>query len=103
MDSGTAILASLAAGPAVPQAPGPTADPVAARKAGEDFEAFFLSQAFENMFSGIEADPIFGGGESESVYRSLLLQEYAKIAAKSGTTGIADAVTREIIRLQGSH
>ena len=72
----------------------------AARKAGEEFEAFFLSQAIDSMFAGLNSDKLFGGGSSESVYRSLLTQEYAKVAAKSGTTGIADAVQREILRMQ---
>jgi len=52
------------------------------------------------MFSGLGADKTFGGGTGESVYRSLLLQEYSKVAANSGSTGIADAVQREILRLQ---
>ena len=75
-------------------------DVASAQKTGEDFEAYFLSQAFENMFSGIEADPVFGGGNGESIYRSLLMQEYSKVAAKSGSTGIGAAVTREILHLQ---
>jgi Rod binding domain-containing protein len=78
----------------------PTADAAAAQKTGEDFEAFFLSQVFENMFAGIGTDPLFGGGGGETVYRSLLLQEYSKVAAKSGGVGIADAVQREILRAQ---
>ena len=102
MDSGAAILASLAATPTVSAAPASAADPISARHAGEDFEAFFLSQAFENMFAGVASDPIFGGGNGESVYRSLLMQEYSKVAAQSGTTGIGDAVTREILQLQAA-
>lgn len=95
--------------PAPPIAPSSTAaaprtqattDPAAARKAGEDFESFFLSQVFQNMFAGIDADPLFGGGNGETVYRSLLLQQYSKVAARSGGVGIADAVQREILRLQ---
>jgi len=83
-------------------APGAALDPSAARKAAQDFESFFLSQSFENMFSSVGADPMFGGGSSETVYRSLLMQEYSKVAAKNGGIGIADAVQREIIRMQES-
>jgi peptidoglycan hydrolase FlgJ len=72
----------------------------AAHQTGENFEAFFLSQVFDNMFSGVNSDPLFGGGNGESVYRSLLLQEYSKVAARSGGIGIADAVQREILRAQ---
>lgn len=85
--------------PSAPAVPG-NADVAAAKKAGEEFEAFFLSQAFENMFAGIGTDPLFGGGHGESVYRSLLLQQYSKVAAKSDSIGIGAEVTREILRMQ---
>lgn len=91
-------LTVTSSAPTVPN----NADVAAAKKAGQDFEAFFLSQAFENMFAGVAADPLFGGGNGESVYRSLLLQEYSKVAAQSGTTGIGDEVTREILRMQSN-
>jgi len=100
MSDAGALLPQIQATPAAPSLSSHL-DIAGAKKAGEDFEAFFLSQAFENMFSGVGADPLFGGGNGESVYRSLLVQEYSKVAAKSGTTGIADQVTREIIRMQG--
>lgn len=72
----------------------------AAKKAGSDFEAYFLSQAFENMFSGLDSDPMFGGGQGESIYRSMMIQQYSKVAAQNGTTGIGAEVTREILRMQ---
>jgi Rod binding domain-containing protein len=84
---------------AAPRLPA-TSDPAAAKKAGENFESFFLSQVFENMFSGVDTDSMFGGGHAEQIYRSLLLQQYSKVAAKSGGIGIADAVQREILRAQ---
>jgi peptidoglycan hydrolase FlgJ len=101
MDTGTPIPPPIAA-PSVDAAPRPgaTTNPAAAQKTAEDFEAFFLSQVFESMFSGVGADPTFGGGNGETVYRSLLLQEYSKVAAKSGGVGVADAVQREILRAQ---
>ncbi len=85
-----------------PQAPkiGKHMDPAAARKTAEDFEAFYLNQTFETMFSGIKSDGMFGGGSGEEIYRSLLLQQYSKVAAKSGGFGIADAVQREMLKLQ---
>jgi len=96
MDPTVSLLASGAA-PAVPHA---TPNDAAARKAAENFESFFLSQTFESMFSGIGTNSLFGGGEGETIYRSLLLQEYSKVAAKSGGVGLADAVQREILRAQ---
>jgi flagellar protein FlgJ len=71
-----------------------------AKKTGQDFEAFFLSQSFENMYSGVDSDPMFGGGQAESMYRSMMIQEYSKVAARTNSTGIGDQVTREILRFQ---
>jgi flagellar protein FlgJ len=92
--TGSAVTAAQPGAAAAPQ------DAAAAHKSGEDFEAFFLSQVFEHMFSGVGNDALFGGGQSETIYRSLLLQEYSRVAAKSGGVGLADAVQREILRAQ---
>jgi peptidoglycan hydrolase FlgJ len=74
--------------------------PEKAHKAAVDFEGFFVASALESIFSGIETDGLFGGGHGEKVFRSMLLQEYGKSIAERGGLGIADAVQREIIRLQ---
>jgi len=100
MDATLPALPLSATTPAPPPAPGPTADPAVAKKTGQDFESFFLSQVFENMFAGTDTDALFGGGTGETVYRSLLLQQYSKVAAKHGGIGIADAVQREILQMQ---
>jgi Rod binding domain-containing protein len=91
--------AALSAGMRTPE-PARTGDAAAARAAAVDFEAFFLSQVFEQMFAGIEPDPMFGGGQGEDVFRSMMLQEYGKAVAKGGGFGIADAVQKEILKLQ---
>ncbi len=70
------------------------------RKAAKDFEAFFISQMLSDMFSGIEADPLFGGGAGENVFRSLMIDEYGKSLAETGGVGISESVLGEIIRLQ---
>jgi Rod binding domain-containing protein len=71
-----------------------------ARKAAESFEAFFISQMLADMFTGVETDPLFGGGPGETIFRSLMIDEYGKAVASSGGIGIADSVMREIVRLQ---
>ena len=78
----------------------PTGDAEAAKRTAQDFEAFFLSQMFEHMFSGIEPDALFGGGEGEQVYRSMMFQEYGKAVARQGGIGLADMVQKEILKLQ---
>ncbi len=103
MATAAAIPLSVAAsgiGAGMPPTTAPTADATAARKTAQDFEGFFLSQVFDTMFSGLGADTMFGGGNGETIYRSLLLQEYSKVASSSGSIGIADAVQREILQAQ---
>jgi Rod binding domain-containing protein len=78
---------------------GPLADEQV-RRAAEEFEAVFISQMLAPMFEGLETDELFGGGPGEDIYRSILVEEYGKAIARSGGIGIADAVQREILRLQ---
>lgn len=71
-----------------------------AKQAAEDFEAVFLAQMLGPIFDSLETDGMFGGGSSEKIYRSLLVQEYGKSIAKTGGIGISAAVQREILKLQ---
>ena len=73
----------------------------AARKAAEDFEAVFVAQMMEPMFQGLKTDGMFGGGQGEAVFRSLMIQEVGKEISKSGGVGISDAVFGEMLRMQG--
>lgn len=70
------------------------------KRVSEDFEAFYASQMFEQMFTGLEPDEMTGGGEGEQMFRSLLIQEYGKAAARQHALGIADIVQRQLLQLQ---
>ena len=102
MDGFAALPIDPTLGLALRQAPtvSGTRDPAAARKTAEDFEAFFLSQTFEQMFMSVAPDALFGGGSAEEAYRSMLFQEYGKAVAQRGGIGLADSVQREILKLQ---
>ena len=82
--------------------PARTGDTAAARQAAEEFEAVFLSQMLSHMFAGVETGGAFGGGHAEEVFRSVMVDEYGKMMARSGGVGIADAVMGEILRIQES-
>ena len=82
--------------------PGKTHDPKQARKAAQDFEAFFIGQMLQPMFKDIHAEPPFGGGNAEKIWQSLMVDEYGKAIAKHGGIGIADQVMREILATQES-
>jgi Rod binding domain-containing protein len=69
-------------------------------KAGEDFEAMFLSQMLAPMWAGIQSDSTFGGGSAEDTYHGMLVNEYGKLISKAGGLGIADAVKAELLKLQ---
>jgi Rod binding domain-containing protein len=82
--------------PSVPK----TKDPAAIEKAAQDFEAVFLSQMLETMFAGVQTDGPFGGGPSEGIFRSLMVQEYGKVLANNGGIGLSDAIKRDMLRMQ---
>src|SRR3546814_4099264 len=69
--------------------PGHTTDPAKAKQAAQDFESFFLTMVFENMFAGIKTDGYFGGGHGESrseehtsELQSLMRNSYAVFCLK---------------------
>jgi Rod binding domain-containing protein len=82
-----------AAGQAQPRQP-------AAWAAAQEFESFFLAQMLDQMASGLKTDGVFGGGQEEAIYRSMMNAEYAKAVAASGGVGLAESVYREILALQ---
>ncbi len=79
---------------------GATGDPNALKATAQSFESVFLSQMFSQMFQDVGTDSLFGGGHGEEMFRSLMLDEYAKQVAKKGGLGIADSVMRQLIRQQ---
>lgn len=74
--------------------------PEQARAVAEEFEAVFLAQMMEHMMGDTTKSDTFGGGPGESAFRGLLNEEYAKVMARSGGVGLADALTQEMLRLQ---
>jgi Rod binding domain-containing protein len=71
-----------------------------ARNAAQDFEAVFLNQMFQHMFTGIDGEGPFGGGVGTGIWRSFLTEQYAKTFAKAGGIGLADHVYRSLVAHQ---
>ena len=94
----TALLASQPQGQVKP--PAATANVAAATKAAKEFESVFISQFLGTMFSGIPTDGPFGGGEGEEMFRSMMTNEYAKSVETRGGFGLANAVTRQLLKHQ---
>ena len=72
------------------------------RKAVEDFEAFFISQMFEQMYATVPVNETFGGGNAEKIFRSMLIDEYGKMTAKSGGIGLTDQIMAQLLQQQES-
>jgi Rod binding domain-containing protein len=86
-------MRSLTAGPA------PTAAQI--DKTAQDFEAMFLSSMLQPMFAELKlGEGRFGGGHGESMFQSMLVDEYAKSIAKAGGLGIAQSVKAQMLRQQ---
>lgn len=71
-----------------------------AKKTSEDFEAFFLTQMFEVMSSGVKPNEVTGGGSAEGTWKSFLNDQYGRAMAKGHGIGIADMVYSQMLKLQ---
>lgn len=68
-------------------------------KAAQEFEAVFLAQILNGLTSGLEGDGPLSGAESDP-FASMLQDEYARMISKSGGVGVADAVLKEMLKMQ---
>jgi peptidoglycan hydrolase FlgJ len=96
LDTATAALQSGAV-----KAPVASATKAATQKVAQQFEGVLISQMLNSMFEGVKTDGMFGGGEGEDMFRSMMVDEYGKQMAKNGGLGLADHVTRELLKRQG--
>jgi len=80
--------------------PVPTGNAAAATKAAKEFESVFISQFLGSMFSGIKTDSMFGGGQGEEMFRSLMVDQYGKSIEQRGGFGLAEHVTKQLMKFQ---
>jgi Rod binding domain-containing protein len=98
MSTGTSPLDILkAAGSAKPRAQSNAAK---AKAASEDFEAVFLNNMFQQMFTATDGDGPMSSKGSTGVWRSFLTDQYARTVAKSGGIGIAQHVYSALLAQQ---
>jgi Rod binding domain-containing protein len=93
--------------------PPPLTQPTAAQSAAElakrgqikqtatKFESSFLSVMLGQMFEGTDTPAPFGGGPGESMFKSFLTEAMANKMTASGGIGVAAAVQREMLKMQG--
>ena len=70
------------------------------KKVAEKFTGMFMSQMFQHMFEGVGKDGLFNGGAGEEMFRSTLVDEYGKAAAKQGAGGLTDKIMHALIAQQ---
>ena len=85
--------------PGVGRPEGKTREQIA--KAAKDFEAAFIAQMLAPMFEGLAAEAPFGGGSGEAAFKYFLMDAVGKQMAGAGGLGLADDITREMLKLQG--
>jgi peptidoglycan hydrolase FlgJ len=93
-------LAPPPGGP-VPHAVATPAQRAAIDKTAKSFESSFLSTMLGQMFEGTEVEAPFGGGQGEAAFRSFLMDAMAKQMTNRGGIGVAGAVAREMLKMQG--
>lgn len=99
----TAYASSAADMASAPRAMSTKANsPEQARAIGKKFEAMFVTQMLNHMFTGIDAEKsYFGGGQAESMFRPMLMDEYGKMIANRGNgIGLADQVSKVLLSHQ---
>jgi Rod binding domain-containing protein len=97
------LAAALAAAGSVASALAPAAQVLGAdriKSIAQEFEAVFLNNMMEEMFTGVEEDNPFDSGPGSSAWRSMRTEQFARSIAAAGGVGLADHVQRQLIALQ---
>jgi flagellar protein FlgJ len=68
----------------------PKDNPVALRKAAEEFESLLIEQLVREMRKSVPRSELFGNRDSEQMFEELLDGEYARHMVRRGGLGIAD-------------
>lgn len=72
------------------------------REVSADFESLFLSQMLNVMRGTVEESELLPGSHGEKVFRSMLDQEFAKAASKTGSLGLGEMIYKELKPSLGS-
>jgi peptidoglycan hydrolase FlgJ len=100
MDASIQNMMSLVQQKPLASAPRPTMDEAKADKASKDYETVFISQFLGSMFSGMPTDGVTGGGQGEEMFRSMMVDQYAKGIEGQGGFGIAAQMKAELLKHQ---
>jgi flagellar protein FlgJ len=74
----------------------PSKEQIKLKKACKDFEAIFLSYMLKSMRKTVSKSELMDSGMQGDIYQEMMDGEFCKAAAENGSTGIADAVYRQL-------
>jgi Rod binding domain-containing protein len=100
MDTSYQSAMFMAQQPALPAMPRGTVDAAKAAHVAKEYESVFISQFLGSMFSGVKSDGMFGGGQGEEMFRSMMVDQYAKGLTARGGFGLASAMQAELLKHQ---
>jgi flagellar protein FlgJ len=69
------------------------------RETAQDFEALFVAQMLATMTQGLGHGLAGQGGQSD-IYEDMFNQEVGKLISRAGGIGVADAILREMLKMQ---
>jgi len=69
------------------------------KELANEFEALFLDIMVRTMRQSVQKSGFIDGGNAEEIYRSMLDTEYSKNMAAQRTSGIADAIEKQLMGL----
>lgn len=84
----------------LPTAPKTGIDAAKAAFVSKEYESVFISQFLGSMFEGLPTDGITGGGQGEAMFRSLMIDQYAKSLSARGGFGLAASMQAELMKHQ---
>ena len=84
-----------------PAAAGAPRSKAATADIAQQFEATYLSAMLAAMFKDVKPEAPFNGGAGEEAFGSFLTDAMARKLAQAGGVGLADNLSRELLKLQG--
>jgi Rod binding domain-containing protein len=94
------VLQAQTTAPAGPASgPGTSGRQDALRATAQEFEAIFLAQVLAHLNPAPSGEGQDGSGD-HGLFHTMFNEEIAKLISRSGGVGVADAVLREMLKLQ---
>jgi Rod binding domain-containing protein len=69
-------------------------------QSSKEFESMFISEMLQPMFETVQTDNMFGGGQGEDTWKSMMVDQYAKKISDAGGIGLADSIKAKMIEMQ---